>query len=223
VMLAQFEDEGLNPLRLSLTADRMARVRDYFEDVLAHWFKTHTVLDDAGFLCLPLSVLHNEHPELRGRLVSRFLQALSGQRHPPSFDAVLRVDEALQGDVTGLTSYGCRLWCEGERLYVAREYDKIKDETTLDVDGHVYWDGRFHIYRHGGDGTLNVSALGEEGWLALLERFDEAREKDIPHPVRLTLPAFWRDGKIVAVPHLGYASSNVGDMEYRFEPRRPII
>ena len=222
-IMQRFEADGLSPSRLAFTADRMGRVRDYFDDVIAGWLQTHAVLDEAGFVTLQLDVLRHEHPELRSRLISRLLQAVSGHRHPPSFDGVMRVDEALEGEFAGMTSFGCRLWAEGAKLFVAREAAPVEEGALLEKGSAIHWDGRFHISLQGGEGRLRVSALGEEGWIELLERFPDAREAPMPHPVRLSLPALRKDGKIVAVPHLGYDLSNGGTLVCRFEPKRALF
>lgn len=54
-----------------------------------------------------------------------------------------------------------------------------------------------------------VGALGDAGWRYLCKE-GQGIDKALPYPVRLSLPALWSDGRVVAVPFLGWRGSEAG-------------
>ncbi len=95
---------------------------------------------------------------------------------------------------------------------VLREAAAIAAEPVALAPGEeALWDHRFRIRLAGDTAPGTVMALGQAG-LALLrrERAHELALPALPAPVRPTLPSLWQEGRLAAVPHLGFTNPSLG-------------
>ncbi len=198
---------GMVARRLADTARRMARVRaalDYHTAALAARAVT---VDEGGFCRLDPAALLAEPEEIALRLLARLLMTVGGRALPPRLERLERLLAALrEGKLArGRTLHGCRVlpWRDG--VLVCREASDIAGPLALAPGASQTWDGRFRV-RLGPDAPrgLKVAALGAAP-AALAKPL-----AGLPGPVRPTLPALWRGGRLVAVPRLGYATVESG-------------
>lgn len=120
--------------------------------------------------------------------LSAVIWAVSGRRYPPP---------RLAGGVSARTLHGVLLrpaGALGPGVLVAREPGAVAAPERA-APG-VRWDGRFRLGGALPDG-LTIGALGDDSARI-------GRRSRLPAVVRRTLPALRRDGRIVAVPHLGF-------------------
>jgi tRNA(Ile)-lysidine synthase len=150
--------------------------------------------------CLPLPTL------------AALIQALSGSPFPPPSHSVA----ALAAAPRPATVAGVRLMAAGRLgagLLLVREGRAIGPPVPAGR-GNV-WDGRFRVVSDAAPAGTTIAALGLDS--ARFRRFS-----NLPSAVLRTLPALRRGNSLVAVPHLGYSSSEDCDgLRMVFTPRRP--
>jgi tRNA(Ile)-lysidine synthase len=209
--------EGLTAPRLAATAAQLGLARAAFETELARWLAEAVTIRPEGYLWLDRALLAAARPDLALRALARCLATIGGASYPPRLERLARLHGTLLGPGAPATLGGCRLVPRGDRLLVCREPAAAAEMLTLRSGGTVLWDGRFRLrLRRGGDvrplAVARLGALRPPGAAAL------------PGPVRPALPALWRDGTLVGVPHLGHwpglkAADRPG---IAFEPPRPL-
>ena len=98
----------------------------------------------------------------------------------------------------GCTLAGCMLRrASKNRLLIVREPAMCDPPIRLVAGQQAVWDGRWRVWFEG-NGTVDVGALGRSCTQGLLGEADSWRES--PALARASVPAFRRDGRIVAVP-----------------------
>lgn len=112
-------------------------------------------------------------------------------------------------EATERTLAGCRLdfrrspeHPEG-RIRVWREAGRTPlPELVLEPGGGAWWDDRFAVsLASDAPGPVTVRALGLEGWASLKRRVPALTLwRGLPPGAAATLPAIWRDSRLVAVP-----------------------
>jgi tRNA(Ile)-lysidine synthase len=154
----------------------------------------------AGFIELPRETAAAAAPETALRALARCLIAVGGDAYAPARDSLARLLAALLRDGRGRTLGGCRVVGRGEILLICREAAAAAEVLAARPGQVLRWDGRFALRARSAG---KVARLGEAGWLKLPAA---ARHHDLPRDVAPSLPALWRGGRPVAVPHLGYGS-----------------
>lgn len=191
---------------LAATAGRLAKVKGFLDDLtenlLAQVFEIHSpgygVLDRARFLKAP--------SEIALRALSKSLVFISQSDYPPSLEKLERLFNSLQKpEFRGATLQGCQIsYSPEKRIMIGREARDAAEVLELKPGEERLWDRRFKVVFKGGDAPFKVKALGERGWQNLAREDPAVKEIDIPHPVRASLPAFFRGGEVILVPHLNF-------------------
>lgn len=204
-LLQDAKIEGLDVETLAKTADRMARTRE----ALATW--TNRILEKAakahpeGHIRLRLRPLREVPEEIGLRALSKVLMAASGAEYPPRLDSLERLYRDLlgRGIFKGATLMGAQLGAEEDgAVLVFREPAAITHRIGLKGGEHAVWDGRYRAALKEEVAGGEVAPLGEGGWRQLLKAHPALKGHPLPHPVRLSLPALWRGGKVAEAPHL---------------------
>jgi len=124
------------------------------------------------------------------RLLAAALQWVASADYRPRAAALeALLDRALAGG--GGTLHGARIFVERDALRVSREYNALKDRSTLFGDDPV-WDQRWIIAAHAPDTYLRV--LGADG----LEQFGDLPADAPPKEVLMAWPALFSDGHLAA-------------------------
>jgi len=147
---------------------------------------------------------------LSEKVLSALAWTLSGQRYPPSPDAVARAVAARRP--ASLHGVVLRRW--RDRWLIARE--PAAAARPVDALPGAVWDRRFRLLP--GAATLPGAFLG-----ALGEDSGRLRSlSPLPSVVLRALPAVRRDDALFAVPHLSYPSSErCGQVAVAFCPGHP--
>jgi tRNA(Ile)-lysidine synthase len=226
------ETLGMSAPRLAGTARHMARARAALEaevdDLLARSVGVHA----AGFCLVDPGVLAAAAPEISLRALSRVLQCVAGTEYPPRFERLARLGEALAAGLgSARTLSGCRIVPWDGRILVCREAAAAAAPLPLTAGAPGRWDARFTVGvsvsgqapRRG----LAVARLGLAGWRQIVTARAALGETALPAPARTVLPALWRSGRVLSVPHLGFDRSPAGGrsrlrFSARFQPPRPL-
>lgn len=147
----------------------------------------YLVLDKAPFQQLPHS--------FQDILFSSLLKTYGVGKYPPSTETLHRLIAKLKGaDFTAATAHGLKISSHKKAFLVAREYKAITHEVPHGGKPFV-WDKRFLIHIPKAAQGI-VKAIGEKGWVRLLNHTPALKEIDIPRPVLWALPALFVAGEI---------------------------
>lgn len=200
-LLPRLAREGLDEARLARTAARMRRAREALERAAREACHRAVCVFDAGVCDIDAAALAGESEEVTLRVLSRTVMAVGGHVYPPRLDRVERLARWLNaGSRPGCTLGGCRFEHWRGRVRVYRERGRGGFATvTLRAGETALWDGRFHVRAAACGAPAQVRALQPAGWRVL-------RGLGFPLPARIahTLPSIWRNGRLLAVPHLNY-------------------
>lgn len=161
------------------------------------------VFDAAGFCRLDPAKFAAEPAETGARALGRVLRSVGGRGSPPARAAVARLLRTLVGGGTG-SLHGCRLLQIDSEAWVVREARGLPSVPVRLGKARV-WDGRFDVRLDSGPDGARVGPLGAEGWRQIRGR----KSTSTPYPARISLPALWVGGQMVAAPHLGWESAGV--------------
>jgi tRNA(Ile)-lysidine synthase len=224
-------DPDLDVARLVRLAGAQGAARAALDDAIATWLAEHVRLFPAGFALMSPAALAAAPREIASRALQQTLLAIGGGAYPPRRARLDRLLDELRADVDhvpGRTLGGCRLVRRGGRLLVCREAGAIREVLTPAAGLSQPWDGRFVIGATGELDGLSVRALGAPGWQrrAALEPMAAALSAPVlPAVVGPSLPAVWRNGRLLAVPTLGLVAwDHVGrfTISARLRPRHPL-
>lgn len=213
---------GLTPARLAETARRMGRARAALEAATDDLLSGAAAIDPAGFARLDLAPLRAAPEEIGLRALARLVRQIGGAPYPPRLERLERLYGALlDGSLGGgRTLAGVRLASHGaERLLIHREVAQIREAAP--VTPHMLWDGRFRLRFAAADPSVEVRALGRDGWSQLRRRDPQAGRagEALPGPVRVSLPALWpreEGAGPLGAPHLATLRGALQPIEIRF-------
>jgi tRNA(Ile)-lysidine synthase len=206
-------------------AGRAGHRRAANDDRLASWLAAHARADPAGFVTLEGNALRCAPTRLVAPALRRALAAVGVRIYPPRSIRLARLLAAAraQGRWRDRTLAGCRILLQRGVFLVAREPAAIGPEVRLDGNTWQRWDGRF-VIRVGSEGHgLTLRALGEHGWRQRHELAATGVPRRLPAAVRPGLPSLWRDGQLLAVPHLNLMHPDLAATGFRVDLRlRPL-
>lgn len=217
--------EGLDAMRLAETARRAGRARAALETATVSLLAEAAAIHPEGWILLDPAPLLAVPEEIGLRALTRCLAVVGGGQHPVRDEAV----ERLYGDLAagleqGRTLAGCRVLRRKNAVLVAREPEAAAGSLTVAPGGRVLWDRRFTIaVSDARESPVTVSRLGAGGWGALTAARPEARRLGLHPAVRESLPALWVDGRLDAVPSLGFGANGRIPMDVAtFSPVSPL-
>ncbi len=178
------------------------QARTATEAATAAWLGAHATIRPEGFAVVPRAI-----PPAP---LAALLRCLAGLAYPPSVDAWC-------ADPRAATLAGVRILPAGrlgpDAWLLAREAAAMEAEVPC-VTGAL-WDRRFRVLAAPALPGLSIGALGAAA--AGLRK-----QSDLPAAVLQTLPAIRLNGRLFAVPHLGYGDgSGLGEVRLVFAPAQP--
>jgi tRNA(Ile)-lysidine synthase len=217
--------------RLVRLAYAQGAARAALDTAVAAWLVQHVRLWPHGFVLMAPAALAAAPAAIARRALEQTLLTVGGRRYPPRRARLDRLLEELRAGphrFAGRTLGGCQLRRQAERLLVCREAEAVEQVLAPAPGYGQSWDGRFAIDASGELDGLSVRALGATGWRqrAGLQRTTSALPAPcLPPVVGPSLPAVWRDDRLVAVPSLGLIVPDCAGrfmISARFRPRHPL-
>ncbi len=200
---------------LAARAAEFGRRRDRLEREAAMLLASSTRFDPAGYAEIDARPWGGLAPELTLLALAGVLRLVGGGLYPPNPKALDRIAPLLAGKAPGRTLGGCVVFRRRDHILVCREAGGAKGIVEGRGDWSGDWDGRFVMWVKGVAGDWRVRALGEDGLEQLSRRHGMGFKRHVlPLPARRALPALWRAGEVIAVPHLGWGKG----LESRFWP-----
>ncbi len=203
-LLPKLAGEGIDPAELAATALRLADAADAIDAAATALLKTTAETDElatarlnpAQFVAAPIEVGY--------RALVRLLIAIGGDDYPPRHERLVALADAMMSTAAGRlkrTLAGTVIERRGGRVVLYRESGREGlPEVNLVPGDSIVWDHRFvvEVERRAPKGLV-VGPLGEEGRRAI-------GATGTLHPVGAVaaLPAITREGRLIAVPSLGW-------------------
>ncbi|WP_299963350.1 tRNA lysidine(34) synthetase TilS [uncultured Roseobacter sp.] len=185
---------GIDAHALGQVASNMARARDALS-WQAFLEARRIARSEAGAVCLDWRVYRTLPDETARRILLSALGWISGSDYVPRRRPVLGLIELLKAG-TGGTVDGCHAWRNHDMLWVAREYQGVRDVTCSTTE---LWDGRWRVEGGPEHANLHVAALGTAG----LAQLPAWRKTGRPGEVLRVTPGVWRGPELVAAPAAG--------------------
>ncbi|MHA1566828.1 MAG: tRNA lysidine(34) synthetase TilS, partial [Alphaproteobacteria bacterium] len=221
--------DGLTVARLATTARHLGRARRAVEAQCDSLLAAAVALHPAGYLRLRLAPFVAAPEEIGLRVLARCATTISGRAYGPRADRLQRLYEALtEPAAKSRTLAGCRFSFAGEDLMVYRESAAIAGPLPLVQGMSRRWDGRFLVRSSSQiPAGLTIAALGSTGWRQISDRISLKTRQKLPVLARPGLPAIWRRGRVIAVPHLtiepsGTSGKALNSLEVTFLPIRAL-
>ncbi|MDP2620833.1 MAG: tRNA lysidine(34) synthetase TilS [Hyphomicrobiales bacterium] len=231
-VLERLAEEGVSAERLAATARHMRRARLALEAATDDLARAAARLEPAGFCTIDREALSAAPAEIALRLLARALMAVAGKPYRPRLERLERLFSGLKETDRGRwTLAGCRIAASREEVLIWREAGRAGlPEISLDPGKSALWDGRFHVEIAAEEaGPVAVRALGEEGWREVAGLCGE--KPGLPAHIGRTCISFWRNGKIVAAPHIvavarpqaAFRATFIGSILSRGESLAPLV
>jgi tRNA(Ile)-lysidine synthase len=162
-------------------------------------------LHPAGFAVLDADMLLSAPPELVERALSALVTGLGARSYAPRRRSLARLRLTLAGAAPGgsvLGGYRFVAW--RGRILVLRELAAAAAPRLITPGDHFFWDGRFDISSPAEARPLTVGYLGQDGVATLHHQLKGLAQGPLPALVHPVLLGFWDEGRLAAVPTLGY-------------------
>ena len=213
-----------------------ARERIVAERDIARLAARSVAVHPAGFATLDPALLRAADTDTAARLIARLVTSIGGRDYAPRGQRLRRLADAMvAGELGGgATLGGCHLQPSGAGLIrVARELAAIAPPCRITLEDRdtqrPNWDGRFRVSISAADGVLDARAgpieIGAAGQFAargVSEHHDSPCYADLPHVVRVALPAICQDGRFhVCTLSFSRDSGRVAAIA-RFAPKNPV-
>ena len=204
-LLPRLAEAGLTPASIAAAAARLAVAADAIEVAVDRFIRDHLRVDAFAVVTVSIAPLAEAPAEVRLRLLVRVLQAVGGEDYPPGSEKTEALAAAILGKepTAKRTLAGVVVERRRDRVRFYREAGRGVLPVLAAPPGFSgLWDTRFSIAVPATAAkNLVVAALGSTRPAGLV------RPMSLPAAAMAVLPAVSRDGRIVAVPPLGWASA----------------
>ncbi len=199
---------GLTTDRLAETAARLRRTRDAIEYYESEWLRHAAAFHDAGYVGIETEAFSRAPEEITLRGLVQVIRFAGGGDYAPRFEKLERLWAALQSpDFKGATLGGV-VFSPDRAGFVLAMREPSAVSATQPVIATNVWDNRYKV--HDVDPAAHkdmlIGVVGVDG-LNLIET-EMSGVPDIPKAAARVAPAFFKAGRLIAAPHLGYSDPN---------------
>ncbi|MCG5241696.1 tRNA lysidine(34) synthetase TilS [Azospirillum doebereinerae] len=219
------EAEGLDAQRLAETARRAGRARAALEAATTTLLAEAAALYPEGWIRLDPAPLLAAPAEIALRALTRCLAVVGGGGHPARDEAVERLHAELAAGLEhGRTLAGCRVLRRRGAILIAREPEAAAEQRDALPGERIRWDRRFAVMPSARrESPVTVARLGAAGWDVLKASRPDMAGLDLHPAVRESLPGLWSEGRLEAVPTLGFdANGHIPMDAATFSPVLPL-
>jgi len=208
-LVTALEHKGLDAIRLGGLINHFADLRNSTAEIVAVFMNEAVQIFPEGYGVARGDVLGQLPEPIIERILVRLTKNFGGKSYPPRRDRLLRAVQYLRkSEFPGFTLGGCRFSEKSNEIMICREMRGISSRQITSPDDFI-WDNLFDIEIRGAwENKVYLAPLGKKGWAEILQKRPELREISLPYPVRLTLPAWFDQTGVFAVPHLNFRREN---------------
>ncbi len=204
---ADLEAIGLTNAKMALSARRLERAREALEAAASALQASAALnLHEGAYASLEAGVFQAAPEDVRLRVLSRLVCAFGGQ---PESVRLAKLESLIVRLATatfaGATLGGVLVARRADELCVFREPGRAGlPEITLAPGDFAVWDRRFRLgVAPEAGGRIVVRALGASGYAQLRRQLKGVAALP-PARAAATLPAFWHESALLAVPPLAH-------------------
>lgn len=224
-LLSALSSLGLDAGRLARTAALMAQAREALEAETAALLAVHARLSPLGYVEMDEQAFQAAPRDIGLRLLAAVIRTIGGHGYAPRLEALEGVYAALREGTLGRgrTLAGVKLAMTGGQLLATREVAAAvaAPGLVLGPGGEGLWDNRFRITlaRAPRGAKIAIQALGQEGVRHLSA--GGIAIPAVPRTALFALPGAWRQGRLVAAPHMGTLDPTI-ELRASLRPSRGI-
>jgi tRNA(Ile)-lysidine synthase len=197
----QMEKEGFTSLRLAQTAHRMRRVRQALEHIVTEIIKNNVQVYSEGYCLFKKNILRDNPEEIGLRVIALLLKMMGDTVYRPRLERLERLYETLiHSSDCEHTLSGCKISSQSDSITICRETGRITERLVIRDSEPFWWDSRYFCSVESSY-PLSIFALQDKGVIDL-----KKLKISIPFSfdIATSLPTFYHNDEIVAVPHLHY-------------------
>ncbi|MER2604202.1 MAG: tRNA lysidine(34) synthetase TilS [Siculibacillus sp.] len=211
---AGLADLGLTRERLTATARTMARAAAALDVMLAELVGAAVTIHPGGWARIEAAPWARAPEEIRLRLISRLIAAVTGAVHAPRLEACERLDRAAgaawaSGERWAETAAGALIEVRRGAITIAPEIGRGERRVRLAPGEAARWFGRRIGLRVTADGPVEIGHLGLDGRARLAAEGRLGEVGGASAAIVATAAAVRVEGAIVAVPGLTEADGGV--------------
>ncbi len=231
--LGVLEDLGVGADAIATSARRLARGRAALEHATRELIGRALDLHAGAFAEIAVPAFDAAPDEIRLRLLQYILERFGAGGEPVRLVQLEELTDRLSaGPAAAATLGGCHIERRGEAISATREPGRLGlPVLTLSPGDERIWDNRFRVSCAAGHpGPVEVRALTADALRQISKQVSKqvrgrgpdgstagARGKlALPRRAVLTLPAFWRGDRLLAVPHPALGLNGDGSFTSEF-------
>ena len=207
-------DSDLDPMELFGEAADYGNQRRVGEAVMAELMASSVMCHPAGFVRMAIPPFMDQERSLIQGTLSRILVCVGGGEYPVSPEKLMSLGEQFRTGKFGgnVTLGGCLICKSDDQVVICRENRNLPAAISPRSDAEILWDGRYRLkvkLQNTEAGQIcTLAPLGETGWKQINSLVSGQVRAQIPHAVRLTIPALFDDQGVSSAPLLDYKSTN---------------
>lgn len=196
--------------------------RSAIEQELVESLPRIVTLDSLGRAQLDRAGLSRLGRPLACLAVSRIAQAVGGLDYPPRMSRLETLLSKLTAPGPVRATLGRCLWRGDTLVTILREHRNLPFQDVQGGRAELLWDGRFRLKLPAGPWSVGPVSMTQ--WRDLAAQSGQTAPAGVKNQELGALPAVYDLEGMVAVPHLGYASSaRLMACTARFAPRQPLV
>jgi tRNA(Ile)-lysidine synthase len=191
---------GIDATGLARTATRLQRADEALNAAAFDLLAAAVSVSDLAVATISRARLMAAPAEIRLRVLARVVGAIGADDWPPQTDQLEAIDAALGASLPFKRTLGGAVIRATDRsIAVHREAGRTPLPELAVTTASGLWDRRFQFAVAAGDANLTIGPLGADGYAGIRDAVGRQ-----PRSVAITLPAFRREGLLIAVPPLGF-------------------
>lgn len=217
--------EGLTTERLYEIARTTGQIRAHLESLANQWVSAHARADGYGRVLYEYAAWSQQPEDMRGRLLARALQCVSGDDYAPRLTALDLLQANLcRENFSVQTLSGCLVERYEGNIVFQREEALVTQTLALDgLSPRTRWDNRFTFTFSGQpDLGLCIRKLGSIS-RDQLEKRGFAAIAALPAKTRASLPALYHGDDFAGLPEFDQNRIHGTVVQAHFLPRRALI
>ena len=204
-MLTNLKDKGISASRINAVINNLDLIRCHLSSVTQVFFERAVRILPEAFCIVDLSALKSLPKPIMVRVLIKIILVFNNKIYPPRRRSIKHLIENIRSlKIRNFTLGGCYFVFRGPNLFVCRDPRSISTQKVFSGDKFI-WDSVFNIVISGPQRENGkLSALGEKGWIEIVQKCPELKNIKIPHPVVVTLPTLFDEFGVIEVPGLRY-------------------
>lgn len=194
----------LSPVALCLTARRMARAREALEHATTHLEAQSVTAVPSVSTTITRDTFAAAPFDLRVRLMTRILLKCGGTHPSATLAEIETLIERLETATRASTLGGCHIDLTRDTMTIYREPGRLGlPKLQLQPGTGSTWDDRFYVSLAACATTpCEVRAMTPDEWHTV--RKGITSDPTVTTLAALTIPSFWVNGDLVALPYFGH-------------------